>query len=337
VDNAVGVIAVPGLQITVRPKIPLSHLTFMFGKVGVWPRLDEQRTKLDPDTKLIDLIARWFLSATESLVRLGLARDYQVVRSEERTVRGRLDLLPTARRYYSGNLAFPCEYEELTYDTPLNRVVRGAVRTLVGSSLFSEEIRRRAIRLEARLEDASNLRPDDLRVTLNRRTAYYRDSVLLARAVIRNVGRSPLAGGEFGWTFLIRTPEAVEEALRLWLAEKLSNAFIRKEGQQLSGTRLTLTPDLVFGAPTAVGDIKYKLSSGDWNRADFYQLIAFATGFRVKRGLLVQFRRPGVRTCPDLAVGDVRVTECAWPADPLLPPEAAAAQFLDEVGRWVAA
>ena len=77
---------------------------------------------------------------------------------------------------------------------------------------------------------------------MNRRTAYYRDSVLLARAVIRNVGRSPLAGGEFGWTFLIRTPEAVEEALRLWLAEKLSNAFIRKEGQQLSGTRLTLTP-----------------------------------------------------------------------------------------------
>jgi 5-methylcytosine-specific restriction enzyme subunit McrC len=336
VDNAIGVIAIPGLQITVRPKIPLNHLLFMFAKTGVWPRLDEQRIEIEPSTELTVLTARWFVSATEKLLRLGLVRDYQVVCGEEPTIRGRLEPLSATRRYYSGHLAFKCEYDDFTYDIPLNRIVRAATRVLLAAPFFADEIRHSALRLAARLEDAGDLVTSDLGVGVDRRTAHYPDSVLLAKAVIGSVGRNPLPGGHVGWTFLIRTPEAVEDALRLWLAEALPHAFVRKTGRQLGGTTLTLNPDLVFGPPTAVGDIKYKLSAGEWNRADLYQLVAFATGFRVKRGLLIQFRGPGVRTCPELQVGDLRVSECAWPADPLMRPETAAAQFIKHVENWVA-
>jgi 5-methylcytosine-specific restriction enzyme subunit McrC len=309
VDDAVGVISIPGLQITVRPKIPLSHLLFMFSKTGVWPRLSEEPTEIEPSSDLTVLTARWFVYAAEKLLRSGLVRDYQVVHGEEPAIRGRLEPLSTSRHYYSGRLSFECEYEEFTYNTPLNRIVRAATQILAAAPFLADELRRSALRLAARLEDAGSLLAGDLRACVDRRTAHYRDSVILAKAVIGSVGRTPLGGGQLGWTFLIRTPEAVEDALRLCLTEALPHAFVRKIGRRLGDTMLTLNPDLVFGPPTVVGDIKYKLSSGDWNRSDLYQLVAFATGFRVRRGLLIQFRGPDVRACPELQVGDLHVSD----------------------------
>src|SRR5262249_31670597 len=90
VSDAVGGIAIPGLQITVKPKIPLGHLLLMFAKTDIWPRLDEQRTEIEQSADLFELIARWFLSAAEHLLRLGLIRDYELERQEIPTIRGRL-------------------------------------------------------------------------------------------------------------------------------------------------------------------------------------------------------------------------------------------------------
>jgi 5-methylcytosine-specific restriction enzyme subunit McrC len=334
VTDAVGVIAIPGLQITVKPKIPLPHLLVMFARAGVWPRLDDQRTAIEHSADLLELITLWFLSATERLLRLGLIRDYGAVCQEEPIVRGRLELLPTAKLYYSGRAAFECEYEEFTFDTPLNRLIRAAALAIAATTLVRRDVRARALRVVARVEEAGDLRSNDLAANVDRRTAHYRDPALLARALIQHVGRTPLAGGHTGWTFLIRTPEVVENALRSYLAEAMQES-VRRAGLQLKGTALTLNPDLVFGPPSAIGDVKYKLSSGDWNRADLYQLVAFATGFRVDHALLVQFRQPNVPGCPDLFVGGVRVSERTWPSDPLIPGYTAAAQFVDGVRDWM--
>jgi len=336
VSDAVGVIAIPGLQITVKPKIPLGHLLLMFAKTDVWPRLDEQRTEIEPSKDLFELIARWFLSAAEQLLRLGLIRDYELERRELPAVRGRLEPLNTALLYYSGRLAFDCEFEDFTYNTPLNRVIRAAAHAVAASPLLSKPIRARAMRVAARIEEADDLTPGDIRVKVDRRTAQYREPVLLAKTIIQSLGRTPLAGGHVGWTFLIRTPEAVEDALRRFLTEALPDGSVQKTRLPLTGTTLTICPDLVFSAPSAVGDVKYKLSTGEWIRSDLYQLVAFATGFRVHHALLVRFREPVVLTCRDLMVGDVHVSERTWPADPLIPATTAAAQFVDGVRDWIA-
>jgi 5-methylcytosine-specific restriction endonuclease McrBC regulatory subunit McrC len=227
-------------------------------------------------------------------------------------------------------------YEDFTYNTPLNRLIRTAAHAVVASPLLPQPIRARAMRVAARVEEADDLRPGDLRVKVDRRTAHYREPVLLAITIIQSLGRTPLAGGHIGWTFLIRTPETVENALRLFLAEALPAASVDKTRLQLPGTSLTLNPDLVFSAPPAVGDVKYKLSPGEWVRTDLYQLVAFATGFRVSHALLVRFRGAAVSACRDLTVGDVHVSERTWPADPLIPPATAALQFVGGVRDWIA-
>ena len=62
----------------------------------VLPRLDEERTEIEQSTDLFELTARWFLSAAEQLLRLGLIRDYESERRELPAVRGRLEPLSTA-------------------------------------------------------------------------------------------------------------------------------------------------------------------------------------------------------------------------------------------------
>ena len=39
---------------------------------------------------------------------------------------------------------------------------------------------------------------------------------------------------------------------------------------------MTFNPDLVFDNGLAVGHVKYKLSTGEWDRTDPYKVLAFA-------------------------------------------------------------
>jgi 5-methylcytosine-specific restriction endonuclease McrBC regulatory subunit McrC len=116
------------------------------------------------------------------VLRLGLVRDYEVFRREEPSVRGRVALFPTATLYYAGRLAFDCEYDEFTFNTPLNRMIRAAAQAVVAAPMLAQETRSRGIRVAARVEDADDLRAGDLGVEVDRRSAHYREPILLARA-----------------------------------------------------------------------------------------------------------------------------------------------------------
>ena len=110
---------------------------------------------------------------------------------------------------------------------------------------------------------------------------------MLARRVLRSAGRSLMGGGELMWTFLIRTPELIEDGVRSVLQEALGTSVVMKKRQPLAGSELTFNPDLRFFGNRAVGDVKYKLRAGDWNRADLYQVLSFAAGLRCFHAAIV--------------------------------------------------
>jgi len=127
----------------------------------------------------------------------------------------------------------------------------------------------------------------------------------------------------------------VEAGIRAMLAERLGAGVVRKEGRQLVGSTMTFNPDLVFGAPHAIGDVKYKLAGGEWDRGDLYQVVAFAAAFRVTEAILVRFRRSDVTPLPDVRVGDIRVRELTWLADPQDPAAASAAALAADIDAWL--
>lgn len=163
----------------------------------------------------------------------------------------------------------------------------------------------------------------------------YDGPLRLARHILRHVGRHLATSPNVAWSFLIRTPEMVERGLLGILADRLGPMRVRKGRLQLADSTLTFNPDLVFDGGRAIGDVKYKLSTGEWDRADLYEVIAFAEAYRASQGLILRFREPGVREIADLSVGAKTIHEVTWAVDPTLAPRDAANAVADEVAEWL--
>ena len=254
----------------------------------------------------------------ERVLRRDLLRDYTESTEFLASKHGRGIPLPTSRAFYHGQFGFECRFEDFTVDTPLNRVLKGAAVAVLASPLLRRAIRRRAQALRTRMELVGEYKRDDILVGLDRRTHYYEDALQLARHILRNQGRALAQGEAASWTFLIRTPEMVEDGLRKVIQRILGNSVsVSKKGKQLN-TGLTFTPDLVFDQGSAVADIKYKLLRPDWLRSDLYQIVAFGTAFSTDDVAVIGFKSTiEARTPEPQRIGNMNVHCFGWPADPV--------------------
>jgi 5-methylcytosine-specific restriction enzyme subunit McrC len=185
------------------------------------------------------------------------------------------------------------------------------------------------------MDDVSELEQGDLAARPDRRTAHYADAVTLARHILRGDRRTLEHGGQSAWTFLIRTPEMVEEGIRNALAARLPHRSIRAASISLSGTHRTANPDILVDEGLAVADVKYKLWDGDWNRPDLYQAVAFAAAVRTPHAAIVGFSGTATSPIPAVQWGDVEVRALNWDADAAATPEQAADDLAERAEEWL--
>lgn len=335
VDNAVGVLSIPGLQLVIEPKIPLSHLLHLFSRSGRFPRLDDASAELDSAEDLLPLIASWYVSSLESLLQSGLLSSYRGHREEMPIARGRIHSAATTRLLLRGRVAVDCEYEEFDTDTPLNRVLLAATGLVAADPRLSPELRKRARRATHHMEGVGRLQPADLGAPVERHTARYATPHQLATHVIAGTGRTLAEGPAQSRAFLIPTPEMVEEGIRRIVSDALTGiTAVEKKSILLKGAAVSLTPDLRFGRPTThVGDVKYSRSAVIWDRSDLYQLVTFATGFGVTQALRVGFSEAGMPP-GEVNVGDVTLKGRDWPSTPGLDPLEAEAILIEGIRSW---
>ncbi|MDE2715562.1 MAG: hypothetical protein OXI33_00915 [Chloroflexota bacterium] len=334
VRDAIGVIGLADLQIAVRPKIPLRHFLFLIKHSARLPRNAENDAELEPDKHFFLLVARWFVSACEDTLRKELARDYQHTTADLAVARGRVHTLTTTRALLAGRPKIRCSFDSFGNDTPLNRLLNHALRAVQRNSEFPDEIRRRAQQAQARFDDVGEYRPSDLYAQCDTRTKHYQHAAALARLVLIGRGTSILHGGSPGNTFLFYTPEAIEDGIRHLLRTALAPDWdVKKKGRRLPGAkRRTLNPDLVFNENKAIGDIKYRVSSGSIERRHMNQITTFATGYKATRGLLVEFGSPEQRD--HVRVGDIRIDTVNWNIDHLDPAQSAE-DLITDVRNWL--
>lgn len=336
VTDCIGAISVAGIDIIVEPKIPTSHLIYLLEASSAIPRLaDQDRASIAEGVSFWRLLASWYLREAERLLRRGLIRDYRPTNDILKVVRGRANIISTARDYYAGRIALHCEYEDFDENNALNRCLLAAARHIVASPLLDTLTRRRARRLTMRFENVDDLHQDDTRATTELRTHYYTDALILARSILTATTRTLAAGTASAWTFLFRTPSVVEEGVRGLLRQALVDRHEVERGTlTLAPSSKTLNPDLVFDGGAAVADIKYKVATNDWQRSDLYQVVTFATGYRASRCAIIGFSDGAVPTSP-LHVGDVTADFISWPADARLQPQDAASRLAGDVVVWL--
>lgn len=334
-NNVVGTIVLgTSLQINVRPKIPEAHLLYLFSQSEVLPRFDHQFGGGAASASLWELVAEWYVRATERVLRRELMKDYETFVDELPVVRGQMNVVETTTTYLSGRLGCVCAFDEFTVDSALNRVLKAAARAVLASPQLAKGVRIRARSLLLRMTEVGILRSGDIDVVPDRRTAHYEIAHALARHLLRSVGRSLCYGDVPVWTFLVRTPELVEAGIRCVLDKAISGHSLSKHRLRLSPTRMTLNPDLVFGT-LAVADVKYKIASTEWKRGDLYQVVTFATAYRVGHAAIIEFETPYAAPLPTLLLGDVNVQHLVWRADDHLPPSEAASDLIASVQSWL--
>ena len=336
VSNAIGAFGVDNLTCLVTPKIPMPHLLYILSKSSLIPRMDDSRVHIGAGEALWELLARWFLSKVEQVVASDLLRDYQATHGPLNSVRGQLDSMATAGTFYSGSLDMVCTYDDFTVDNPLNRVLLAGLRALERLARLQTDLRRISRRLSSHFFEVGEVQTSDLRVITDRHSSHYGDALTLAKLIIEGTTFDLSTGIGEAWTFLIRTPEAIESGVRAVLAEGLSPQFtVRKYGTTLRPGTMQVQPDLRFDPIGHVGDVKYKKFGSDWPRGDLYQSVAFAAGCGAQRSCVIAMGVGNSAKLPNVKFGDIEVTSILWDAREETEPSEAARQLIADCHAWL--
>ncbi len=135
-----------------------------------------------------NLVAEILTRAVERRIRRNLTLEFHRSRADLTRVRGRIDALRTERRSLLRQGKIACSFEELTTNTPRNRLVKAALNKLRGS-VSNEPLGRRCRNLAAVLgragvadESSAGIRSRSLRGALANSRANAEDRRMLAAA-----------------------------------------------------------------------------------------------------------------------------------------------------------
>lgn len=359
-NDRFGIVHLPGLSIEVLPKIDRDggsgsqgHMGYLYRAYAGLPTVDRVAEHTgasvrESSSELVFLVIDAFVTHAECLMRDALLRGYELREEWLASPRGSIEPLETARAVYSGRLQAACVYEEFCDDTPLNRVVKEALRlVLLDANRLGLAGGRTARRVRPMLElmqDVNPMRISDMAAEADRLTARYEPCLSLAKDVIDGFGRALGLGSAHSVSFLFQSSTVAEVGVRSILSSGLRGWRVTGRPIRSRSGEESYNPDLVFernGEIRAVGDVKYKIIRehlADWRRsmrADLNQAIAFATAARVSSSVVVGFWN-GRGTPPLMqpaTPGPVTVNYLTW--NLAGEPAEAASDLVDAVTAWL--
>ena len=295
--NYVGSINVAGLQVLVRPKIPLRNL-FLLLEVGLRERdWHDEAVRFETTGDLLPALVSFFARTTETTLARGLYHSYQEQRDRLVALRGRVDI---ARQLTQPGVVIPtaCRFTEFTADLIENSYLKAAVSRSLRVARVQAIDRRRLMQHLVTLEDVGDVRhhyTDHDRVKFTRLNEHYRPALRLARLVLANLTLQDVVGETQASSFMLDMNDLFER----FVTERLQRALRgRLEVKSQHRDRLdeegavAIRPDLVFrsgGAARFVADVKYKLTdeAAAGRHPDYYQLLAYTTALDLPEGVLI--------------------------------------------------
>ena len=296
----IGVVRLPGLDVVIRPKIPIERVLFLVSYAsGRWWRT-EHAPMADADD-LVEAIIPGFVAQLRAAYRRGIPQGYRIEEDALMTIRGRprMDLL--AQRRYGKVPPIDVVFDEFTEDILPNQLVRAAI-----AKLDRLPTRNPAARWPLRAVDNSlsnvELRQFDPRrvpeVRYTRLTERLRPAVELARLIISGTSFDLGVGSVGAGAFLIDMNKVFEDFVVVALRDALrvgpETLVQGSRGRRLhldTRERVPLKPDIAYwadGICRFVGDVKYKkIEFEGYKNADLYQLLAYCVATGLPGGLLI--------------------------------------------------
>ena len=308
-QQVVGVLAVPGRTLEILPKIDgESHdvrdaLVQMLMVAHDFRVVDSALAGMARQAYgLLELLIRLFAGRLLAAVLHGLPRRYVVHEEDLRLLRGRLDVVRQFTRHAVRPDRLACRFDELSEDTPMNRVLKAAVSRLAHITHSAANARLLA-ELAARFEfTGDSSRPLEEPVLLDRTNAAFHDMYRLARLFLSGEWQSTAAGRPAGFALLFPMNDLFEAFIGRSLQRALAprRVCLQARGRHALKDEVTgkplfaMRPDAVVEPPGAriVLDTKWKAldpARRDLRIAqgDIYQMLAYSRAYQADRAILL--------------------------------------------------
>ena len=307
-QQAVGILAIPGRTLEILPKIDgndgavRNALILMLAVAHDLRVTDGDLAALRTQRhSLLELLIRLFATRLLAAVQRGLPRRYVAREDDLRLLRGRLDVVRQFTRHAVRPDRLACRFDELSEDTPLNRVLKAAVTRLACVTRSAGNARLLA-ELAARLEfTGDSPRPLEEPVRLDRTNTAFHHLYRLARLFLEGDWQSTAGGRAAGFTLLFPMNDLFEKFIGRSLQRALAprrvhlqhfrfHALTNEAGNKL----FAMKPDVVIGSPgeRIVLDTKWKRlepAQDDLGVAqgDIYQMLAYGHAYEADSVVLL--------------------------------------------------
>lgn len=306
--GVVGVIATPGCQLEILPKIEgggetnvsdatlRTRLIHMLAvtydlpiEAGAMTHLGWQR-----DT-VLELLIRLFCAKLTDAVRQGMPRHYLEHEDDLPALRGRLDVTRQFSTLAVSPQKLACRFDSLSPDIALNQVMRAVVSKL--SRLSGAPDNQRALReLNFVYADVADVSPNAIRwdrIVLDRTNRRWRDLLSFARLFLSDRYQQTSAGNIDGHALLFEMNVLFERYIERVLSRALAGAGLRVSSQgghrdclyEGDIGRFRTRPDLIVRDTVGIAliiDTKWKRMTPQIDdpkqgvsQADVYQLMAY--------------------------------------------------------------
>jgi len=307
--GVVGVIAAPGCQLEILPKIEGAgertasdtdlrrRLVHMLGVVhelpidaGSMAQLGWQR-----DT-VLELLIRLFCRRLADAMRQGMPRRYLEHEDDLPALRGRLDVTRQFSRHAVAPQKLACRFDDLSPDIALNRVMRAVITRL--QRLAQAPDNQRMLReLGFAYADVTDVAIKALRwdlITLDRTNQRWRDLVSFARLFLSDRHQQTSAGSIDGHALLFEMNTLFENYVARLLRRALAGSGLQVVAQgghrdclfEGEAGRFRTKPDVIIrqgGRVVMVIDTKWKRMTPQIDdpkqgvsQGDVYQLMAYS-------------------------------------------------------------
>ena len=305
-EQVVGIIAIPGLTVEILPKIEDEEsrtrevLVRMLKVAYELPIVDSEITSLTSQRfDLLEILIRIFAQRLLAAVRRGLPRRYIYHEEDIRLLRGKLNVTRQITRLAVRADMVACRFDELSPNTPLNRVLKAAVIRLADISRSPSNIRL-LNELQIRFESVSTAsKPLDEPVRLDRTNTSYHQLHSWAQLFLKGDYQSTSGGDVRGFSLLFAMNDLFEKYIgkclkRAYADIPQSVVFLQHRehwaiSDQVNGKIFNLVPDAVI----ALGDRKPIVLDTKWKRlkpsngkkigvdqSDIYQMMAYAHAYK---------------------------------------------------------
>lgn len=295
-NTKVGVAAIGGVTLWIRPKVDIRQILFLLG----YTKNPGWRDATVPLAKVADLVpalAQAFADQAERALERGLLQGYVEIDDSLTVLRGRLREQDQLRQRYGIAVPLLVRFDNYTVDIAENQLLRAAAELLLRLPRVAPRTRTHLRRMRQILADVTpHLRGTALpRWRPTRLNARYQVALWLAElildgnAVAHAPGDVPIGG------FLVDMAKVYEDFLTVALTEAFRphGGWSRPQDRHHLDVNdlIAMKPDLVWyrdGEPAGVIDAKYKAEKpAGFPDADLYQMLAYCTALGLPDGHLV--------------------------------------------------